>query len=384
MQASTSVHDAVVIGGGFYGAVIALYLARQRAFKRVCVLEREPGLLRRASYNNQARVHNGYHYPRSFTTAYRSRINLPRFVHDWPQVIKSDFIKLYAIARRNSKVTSKQFQRFCRETNAQMEPAPPALKALFEPRLIEDIFVVQEYAFDSRRLADWAQRELLEAEVALRLNTRVEAITRTGDDRLTVVARGPDGDSYSLDTRYVFNCTYSGLNQIAGDFPGTRTRLKQEITEMALVQAPPELEGLGITVMDGPFFSMMPFPSRGLHTLSHVRYTPHLHWDDAHGVDPYARLADYPRETRVDRMIRDVARYMPAVRDAKYVESLFEVKTVLAKNEVDDGRPILFEKHADLPGCFSVLGGKIDNIYDVLEKLDAEPLVAAPNQSLCS
>ncbi len=25
-----------------------------------------------------------------------------------------------------------------------------------------------------------------------------------------------------------------------------------------------------------------------------------------------------------------------------------------------------------MPGCYSVLGGKIDNIYDVLEKLDAE------------
>jgi hypothetical protein len=42
-------------------------------------------------------------------------------------------------------------------------------------------------------------------------------------------------------------------------------------------------------------------------------------------------------------------------------------------NESNDARPILFEKHAHLPGSYSVLGGKIDNIYDVLEKLDAEP-----------
>lgn len=71
-------------------------------------------------------------------------------------------------------------------------------------------------------------------------------------------------------------------------------------------------------------------------------------------------------------MIRDVGRYLPAVFDAKYVDSLFEVKTVLVKNEGDDGRPILFEKHPELPGCYSILGGKIDNIYDVLEKLDAD------------
>ncbi len=44
------------------------------------------------------------------------------------------------------------------------------------------------------------------------------------------------------------------------------------------------------------------------------------------------------------------ARYLPAVREATYVESLFEVKTVLVKNEGDDGRPILFERHPRASG----------------------------------
>jgi hypothetical protein len=72
--------------------------------------------------------------------------------------------------------------------------------------------------------------------------------------------------------------------------------------------------------------------------------------------------------------MRDVARYVPAIENARYVDSLFEVKTVLMKNEGDDGRPILFERNSVLPNCYSILGGKIDNIYDVLEKLDAESL----------
>ncbi|MEE4464876.1 D amino acid oxidase (DAO) family protein, partial [Azotobacter chroococcum] len=169
-------------------------------------------------------------------------------------------------------------------------------------------------------------------------------------------------------------------NQVEGDFPGTHTALKHEITEMALMQMPPELQELGITVMDGPFFSIMPFPARGLHTLSHVRYTPHLHWSDRQGIDPYQKLKQYECLTRVDRMLRDTGRYIPSVLGAKHIDSLFEVKTVLMKNEADDGRPILFEKHPELPGCYSVLGGKIDNIYDVLEKLDAEPFQAIENQ----
>lgn len=364
--------DAVVIGGGFYGTAISIYLARQRNLKRVLLLEREPALLRRASYSNQARVHNGYHYPRSFTTAYRSRVNLPKFVRDWPDAVKQDFTKLYAIARRNSKVTARQFERFCREIGAAFEPANAALRELFQPRLIEDIYQVEEYAFDSTKLANWAERELRESQVVIRCSTRAESISRVQDSTLRVTLQGPNNQPEQVLCRYVFNCTYSGLNQFAGEFPGVQTELKQEITEMALMQMPPSLDGMGITVMDGPFFSMMPFPARGLHTLSHVRYTPHLHWADRPGVDPYEKLGHYPRNSRVDRMVRDVGRYIPAVLEARHVDSLFEVKTVLVKNEGDDGRPILFEKHAELPGCYSVLGGKIDNIYDVLEKLDSE------------
>jgi L-2-hydroxyglutarate oxidase LhgO len=78
-------YDAIVIGGGFYGCSLALALASR--FHRVAVLEQRPELMSRASYVNQARVHNGYHYPRSFLTALRSSVNFPRFVSDRKSVV---------------------------------------------------------------------------------------------------------------------------------------------------------------------------------------------------------------------------------------------------------------------------------------------------------
>jgi L-2-hydroxyglutarate oxidase LhgO len=185
--------DAVIIGGGFYGSAIAIYLAKNIGLRRVILLEREPELLMRASYNNQARIHNGYHYPRSFTTAFRSRINFSRFVLDWSQVVKQDFTKLYAIARYNSKVTAKQFERFCHEIGANIKPAGASLKQLFEPRLIEDVFIVEEYAFDSTRLAEWAVKELQDAGVEINCSTRALAISRSPDDKSLIVATQSGG-----------------------------------------------------------------------------------------------------------------------------------------------------------------------------------------------
>jgi len=232
-------YGAIIIGGGFYGAAIAIYLTTRRGFSRVTIVEREQGLLTRASYNNQARVHNGYHYPRSFTTAFRSHVNLPQFVRDYPEAVMSDFTKIYAIAKRNSKVTARQFERFCWEIGARLEPAPQSLRALFEPRLIEAAYLVEKYAFDAGKLAVWARDELLHSGVGLRLGAQVKRISSLANGGLEARLETATGEAESLSARYVFNCTYSGLNQLAGDFAGTRTGLKHEITEIALMQVPP-------------------------------------------------------------------------------------------------------------------------------------------------
>ncbi len=350
--------DAVIIGGGFYGAVIAIYLASRGDFKRILLVERETGLMLRASYNNQARVHNGYHYPRSFTTAYRSRVNFPKFLRDWPDVINTDFTKLYAIARRNSKVTAKQFERFCHNIGASIRPADSSLKKMFESHLIEDVFQVEECAFDTTKLARWAERELKRSGVKLMFGACVTEVSRERSTSLSVVVQSNHLEAQKISSHFVFNCTYSGINQLKGGFTGIQSELKQEITEMALVQVPDPLEGVGITVMDGPFFSMMPFPARGLHTLSHVRYTPHTSWSDRQGLDPYEKLRAHEKNTRFERMIRDVARYIPLASNVRFKDSLFEVKTVLVRNEVDDGRPILFEPHPDLAGATLLWGGR--------------------------
>lgn len=361
--------DVVVIGAGFYGVMIALYMAKKG--RMVWLVERSDTLLSGASYHNQARIHNGYHYPRSFTTAYRSRINMPKFMRDWPDMVKKDFVSLYAIARQSSKVTAKQFERFCQQIGAPITKADALFQQLFDDRRIEAVFQVEEYTFDAIKLSEWAKDSLHAQNVRVCYNTCATAIFRGDPAGLWVDLQSESAEEV-IACREVFNCTYSGLNQLAGDFPGTHMSLKHEITEMALIEVPEVLSKVGVTVMDGAFFSILPYPSRsGLHTLSHVRYTPHCFWNDAKGKDPYLKLKNYEKTTRSNRMILDAGRYLPSITSSRYVGSLFTVKTILTKNEVDDGRPILFEQYKSLPGLYSVLGGKIDNIYDVLERLDA-------------
>ena len=80
-------------------------------------------------------------------------------------------------------------------------------------------------------------------------------------------------------------------------------------------------------------------------------------------------------------MLADASRYLSALRGATYRESIWTVKTLLPQSEIDDGRPILFQQDPELPAVVHVMGGKIDNIFDVEDELDrllsANPATAA-------
>jgi glycine/D-amino acid oxidase-like deaminating enzyme len=227
----------------------------------------------------------------------------------------------------------------------------------FEPELVEAVFEVEEHAFDADKLAARMASDLEDAGVRVELGVEVTSIV-ANDAGFTVRA----GEAIEAD--YVFNCTYARFNQLLGDFAAVP--LKHELTEMALIQMPPALQNIGITVMCGPFWSAMPFPPRGLHTLSHVRYTPHCWWTSGTNGSPppiQERASHFPH------MIRDARRFFPPLADAQHVDSLWQVKTVLPRNETDDGRPILFWRDPDHPGLVSILGGKIDNVYDLPREL---------------
>ena len=189
----------------------------------------------------------------------------------------------------------------------------------------------------------------------------------SGKDGQLIV--GVEGREFEAKQIYV--CGYSGINKLLSNSNLPILPMKHEITEMALVKLPSEIANLAITVMDGPFFSLMPFPDKKMHTLSHVRYTPHTHWIDEEGKvrDTYKVLREYKKLSFYQYMIHDAQRYIPKLAKTKYEDSLYEVKTVLVKNEDNDGRPILFQKYHGYPGLSIIMGGKIDNIYDIISAM---------------
>lgn len=95
-------YDKIIIGAGLYGLYSAYFCAGRG--QRVLVLECDDAPFRRATYINQARVHQGYHYPRSLSTAMKSAGYFARFNKDYGFCINREFQKVYATSRDRKSV----------------------------------------------------------------------------------------------------------------------------------------------------------------------------------------------------------------------------------------------------------------------------------------
>ena len=61
-----------------------------------------------------------------------------------------DFTKIYAISKYNSKVSAKQFERFCQVGNAELKKLDHP--EIFNHSKIESAYEVREFAFNSTHL----------------------------------------------------------------------------------------------------------------------------------------------------------------------------------------------------------------------------------------
>ena len=367
--------DISVVGAGLFGVRSAVTLARLGL--NVTLIEAEPAPLKRASYANQARIHNGYHYPRSLMTALGSHRNYQRFKRDYEACVIEDFRHIYAIAASNSKCNAFQFEKFCNTLGIPLKPVPKAFRRLINSTMLQDAFLAEEVAVDTTKLRDVVTAQLHDTpnidfrfgHLCLKLEMDDSTVNLHLVDPKTRALRE------TLHSRGVVLACYGGSNDLllASGLPPLK--LRAEIAEIALVRVPPEFEEFGVTVMDGLFFSCIPFAARDCWSLTHVRYTPHVSWDMGReaGISDELIFRSYLRkaQTRVVFMSADAARFIPCLRGLKHVSSLYELKAIPLKHELDDARPILCRVHHGAPGDFakspfvlSVLGSKLDSVYE--------------------
>lgn len=369
--------DKVIIGAGLYGLYAALFCCIKG--QKVIVLECEDAAFKRATFINQARVHQGYHYPRSISTALKSAGYFERFNRDYAFCINKEFEQIYATSTEYSWSNGKQFKDFCRAANIPCEELNP--NNFFKSNMCDGAFRTREYTYDAMILREYLLEELKKytSNVEIQYSVKISGIDKDSD-RYIINTEG--GAKYS--SGYILNATYAGTNQILDMLGFEKFKIKYELCEIILCNVNDKLKGLGITVMDGPFFSIMPFGKTGYHSLTSVTFTPHTtSYEEVPTFSCQERSDGYCTKYRLGNCNNCPARpvtafpymdhlarkYMRNEYTFSYDNSLFSMKPILMSSELDDSRPTVVRKYSDGPTFVSVLSGKINTVYDLDEVL---------------
>src|SRR3989344_4267800 len=364
--------DCIIIGAGIFGLYAASLLVKRS--QKVAIIDKSIRPFSRASAINQARIHNGYHYPRSYDTAEKVADYYKRFVRDFDFAINNSFKQIYAIASSGSKTPAQDFINFCEKVNIPLEEV--SSDWYFKRGTAEAVFLTQECSFDFAKIRDFLMNKT-NTSANCYYGTNIQFVEKRNSSYEVVLE-----NNVHLLAPLVINASYAGINEVIDKFDQQFFNLKYELCEMALCEVSREFKNLGITIMDGAFFSITPFGNSNLHVLTSVGHTPHdVSYDkipnfknnaeqsicEMHGVSKCI-VCSQNLNSAWDKMHKLSQSFLKPDFRIKHKYSKFEIKAILTASENNDSRPTIIKYHTTNPTFISVLSGKISTIYD-LEKI---------------
>ena len=369
--------DKIIIGAGLYGLYSALYCGKKN--ENILVIEKDDQAFKRATYINQARVHMGYHYPRSYSTAIKSANYFEKFNKDYGFSILTEFDQIYATSKHFSWTNAKQFKKFCDNAKIMCEQVPT--NKYFNSGMCDGAFLTEEYTYDAHILRDFLLKEISKYNnIQIKYSTDITKIYKQ-NTVYTVV----DSNENEYSAPFILNSTYASTNEINKLLGFEPFKIKYELCEIILCEVNDSFKNTGITVMDGPFFSIMPFGKTGYHSLTSVTFTPHqTSYDELPTFGCQARSNGFCTPEKLgncndcpakpvsawESMSTMARKYLKDKYQFKYVKSLYSMKPILMASEIDDSRPTVIKKYSNNPTFVSVLSGKINTVYDLEEILN--------------
>ena len=362
-------YDFVIIGGGIFGAYAALFLSKSN---KVLIIEKEKDLFSKASTINQARIHSGYHYPRSVSTAKLSDENKLRFISDHEKFINNKFEHFYGIDNSSSYTDSFQFERFCDLLKIK---AKKVTNKLFNTSRIEQLYLTDEGSFDPILIAEFYKKEIKKNKNITVLNSTQIIKAEKEDNHWKLITS--DQKNTKIISYNIINSTYSSINQINELFNLQEIELTHEICEIAFVTSN-RIKNIGVTIMDGHFCSLMPYGLSELLSLSSVSYTPHkvsknnIHNFKCDFCNTYqpsftetCKVCKKNMNSNSRKMTNQIKMYLNDDVNLDYLFSNYTIKSKLKSSHIDDSRPTEISKLNENPPFYCLFSGKINSIYEI-------------------
>lgn len=342
MNKALNKRNIAVIGGGVYGCTVAIFLAREKF--NVSLYEKAADIMTAASSINQYRLHRGYHYPRSVDTILSCLNATPSFEDEYDKAIIRHNMHHYCIAKKQSLVNGIDYLKILNQNDL---PYIEELPAHINPDTVDIAIRVQENLYSPFILARILKNRMKKNGVKIYLNTKVEV---------------DDLDKFD----HVVVATYASLNAPFVNKPEMQRKYQFEVCEKIVIEVPESIRKISTVIMDGPFMSFDPLGDAGYAVMGHVEHAIHsrnigLEPEVPKAIQPILNrgLIKNPPITNIQHFIEAGSYFMPALKKARYVGSMYTVRTVLPKVDDTDTRPTIVTKIDDR--IITIYSGKVGN-----------------------
>lgn len=352
-----------VVGGGAFGVMTAARLAE--ANETVTLFERLPGLMQGSSANAN-RLHQGFHYPRHEETARQCARGFRGLTGEFGAAILKGVTNTYFIASERSLTSAGEFLAFCHRLGLpyrrlDLSRCDPAMKHVALG------VSTNEVVYDQAVLRRLMIERLDRSGAEVRLGVGVVDLRRSKHGGFEIESR--DGQRCGYDA--VVNSSYADLSRLTARL-GHPVEARQYEYVAAAVVALDWPHPVSLTVLDGPFMSLLPLDVRGRYLLYHVARSVIARHDggflDPAWLDPTTSPCARIDQRKWFAALREsCCHFVPALRGARLEGVLQGARMVLAHAEATDARTstvTLLE-----PGYVSVFSGKIDHCLWVAEEV---------------
>ena len=242
--------NILIIGAGIHGCFIAKYLSNKKDYN-ITMIEKENDICLGSSSATHNRANRGYHYPRSQQTASECMSAYDYFKSNYKKFLKQ--METYYCIEKKSKTSLTNYLKFFKKNNLKYKLIKKS--KFIKNESLEAILKVEEGCFDHFKIKKYLKKELDRENVSIYLNFNLEKIDKIDNE---IILFGKNKKKIKIKPSLIINCTYNNCNQIIKLFKKDFEKIsyKQQLTEVAVIESKKYIPG--ITIMDGPFITIMP------------------------------------------------------------------------------------------------------------------------------
>lgn len=331
--------NIAVIGAGWYGCYIIEYLIDNYPELNITVIDKEKTIFSGSSFNNQNRLHLGFHYPRCKITLNKSNVYYYKFIEKYNQLVESIDKNIYGIAN-SSRLNYETYISLFNDNEYNLIENNNLL-ANIDGKLIN----TKEKYINFEKSKNYFL-DKFKNNVNYKLQYQVDKIEYKNNKVII-------NDDLEFDK--VFNCTYNQLNT-------KLLNIEQQniIYEKCISLIYKKINNCffdSLTIMDGNFFSIYKYKN-DLYTLTDVENTPFIKDTDFNKICDYKINNIHQIIDNFEKKVIDI--YRDFKKDFVYKDYFISYK---CKNITEnDSRDINIHVKSNI---FHVWCGKITFIFEL-------------------